>query len=257
MKLIAHKNVKDPMPIHPASNKRQWMDETIHQYAYRCLPLQIANASGYELLSPCDIIVVWNGSNHKDGLSIHYEKSGNIFAASSFGHGILTLHPGYLFKTIKETEDEPLYDLYVTGLPNYFYEFMTPLTGIVETFWLPFTFTMNWKILKPGTFKILKDEPLAFLMPIPHEFPKINPIMTELSKHKEVEEEYKKWSKTRSETIKALEMVEKTGQPFGDMDPSKPSTMWEKNYFQGIDKEGKKNEEHLTKRRLPDFKNSY
>ena len=39
--------------IAPASARRDWMTSTPESFAYRCLPLAIANAHGWEVLSPC------------------------------------------------------------------------------------------------------------------------------------------------------------------------------------------------------------
>ena len=35
--------------IRPAEPRRDWMDETPEAFAYRCLPLNIANAHGWEI----------------------------------------------------------------------------------------------------------------------------------------------------------------------------------------------------------------
>ena len=37
----------------PAAPRREWMDATTESFAYRCLPLAIANSHGWEMLSPC------------------------------------------------------------------------------------------------------------------------------------------------------------------------------------------------------------
>lgn len=253
MKIIAYKTVPEPMGLRPASNERQWMDETPHKYAYRCLPLQIANASGWELTAPADLVVSWNGGFHKSDLQVHFSSKWE-FAASSFGAGIVTFHPGYLFKTI--AVDEPKYDLLVTGLPNFFYDWMTPLTGIVETWWNPATFTMNWKLLRPGTFTIPKGSPLVFIMPIPHEMPEIEAVVMNIKDDPETFDKFRSWSKKRNETIKALEHMEKTREGINGVEPSNPSTHWEKDYFRGQDRDGKRVEDHHTKRRLPPFVSS-
>ncbi len=41
--------------IRPAPQTRAWMDATPDQYAYRCLPLNIANSHGWELLCPAGL----------------------------------------------------------------------------------------------------------------------------------------------------------------------------------------------------------
>ena len=39
--------------IRPASPKRDWLEGSPERFAYRCLPLAIANAHGWEMPSPC------------------------------------------------------------------------------------------------------------------------------------------------------------------------------------------------------------
>lgn len=238
------------MPIHSASNRRQWMDETVHQYAYRCLPLQIANSNGWRLDCPTDILVNWNGSNHKDGISVHYSEPTWDFAASSFGHGIVTFHTGFLFKT----ESEENYDMLVSGLPNYWYDFMVPLSGIVETWWLNSTFTMNWKIIRPGTFTIRKGEPLVFVTPVPHALPDIEASIVPIEDNPDVLQEYVTWRDRRNGTIEALAYLEQTGKGIRGIDPTNPATQWEKTYTRGIDGSGNRVKGHHTKRKFPDFK---
>ncbi|MEA9787719.1 DUF6065 family protein [Xanthomonas campestris pv. raphani] len=50
MKLTAHVLDGHTLDIRPAPHERAWMDATDQRYAYRCLPLAIANAHGWELL---------------------------------------------------------------------------------------------------------------------------------------------------------------------------------------------------------------
>ena len=49
--------------IRPAPATRAWMDATPEAFAYRCLPLNIANAHGWEILSPCGFEAVWDGGS--------------------------------------------------------------------------------------------------------------------------------------------------------------------------------------------------
>ena len=51
--------------IRPAPTSRAWMDAT-SAFAYRCLPLTIANAHGWELLSPAGLSAIWNGGKGLD-----------------------------------------------------------------------------------------------------------------------------------------------------------------------------------------------
>src|SRR6202035_4645380 len=59
--------------IRPAEATRDWMSETPESFAYRCLPLNIANAHGWEVLSPCAFDAIWNGEAGVEAISIRLE----------------------------------------------------------------------------------------------------------------------------------------------------------------------------------------
>lgn len=248
MLVTAYKIGQHQMKLLPASRTREWMDNTPNQYAYRCLPLQIANANGWVLECPEDVIIHWDGGAHKSALSIHYARATWDFAASSFGVGIVTFHSGYLFRT----PDDPAIDMLVGGLPNFWYDFMTPLTGIVETWWNPATFTMNWKLLRPGSFTIKAGDPLAFLMPIPHARDGMKTKLVDLQTNPQELHDFNEWSEKRNRTINALDHMERTGQGINGVDPANPGTHWEKDYFQG-NKDNEKIKDHRTKIKFPPF----
>src|SRR5262245_32204643 len=56
--------------IRAGSTKRDWMDGAPDSYAYRCLPLNIANGHGWEMLSPCGFEATWNGGLAPQDVSI-------------------------------------------------------------------------------------------------------------------------------------------------------------------------------------------
>ena len=43
------------MPLEPAPTDREWMDNSGQRYAYRCLPLVIANQAGWIIRCPVDL----------------------------------------------------------------------------------------------------------------------------------------------------------------------------------------------------------
>ena len=154
------------------------MDETDLRYAYRCLPLTIANAMGWEILLPAKIIAEWNGGTKLSDITI--EATIPVLARravghSHFGHGILTFPVGYLFRT------DPGVALWARGVPNSPKDGIAPLDGVIETDWLAFTFTMNWQFTRPGRVTFEKDEPFCFITPVEYRalddvVPEIMPI---------------------------------------------------------------------------------
>ena len=150
-----------------ARPQRQWMDEFTDRHPYRCLPLSIANAHGWEALCPRPIEIEWNGGPSVSDLVVRALKPWpegqhlDHFCRSNFSRGIVTFHLDYLFKT------EPGWDLLATGPFNWPKDNAAPLTGIIESDWLPYPFTMNWQLLRPGRIVFEEDEPFCFIFPVP------------------------------------------------------------------------------------------
>lgn len=161
MRLICYYLKGNVIDIKPASTKRDWMNFTPDHYAYHCLPLTIANSHGWTIHLPQSFSVKWDGGEAASSLKISSDEHNIWIASSHFGSGILTFQVNAMFRT------EPQYNLWVGGVPNQPKDGIYPLTGIVETDWMPFTFTMNWKITRPHTqISFTKGEAYCFIFPI-------------------------------------------------------------------------------------------
>jgi hypothetical protein len=154
----------------PCTQERAWMDAFPDRHAYRCLPLSIANTHGWELLAPGGFEVTWNGGPRTSDLTVRAlerfpdRMPVEHFAVSNFGRGVVTLHTGYVFRT------PPGWNLFATGVFNEPRPGISPLVGIIETDWLPYSFTMNWQMLGPGSVRFEKDEVFCTVMPIPKDY---------------------------------------------------------------------------------------
>lgn len=146
--------------LRPSPGRRHWMDEQPH--AYKCLPLVIANQWGWQILCPTDIVVTWTGDSNLAGLHIDVAPQFLPAVKSQFGSGIVTFSPPWLFRTPSG------WDLYLKGPSNRWKPNCVPLEGVIETWWLNYTFTINWKIVEPGTVFFAQGESLGQLMPVPH-----------------------------------------------------------------------------------------
>src|SRR5262249_38493383 len=146
MKLTCYALNDTPPKLIAAPADRAWMDAFPDKHAYRCLPLSIANAHGWHVLMPIPVEVEWNGGPEISDLKVTGLKPlpGNRpldhFARSNFSRGVVTFHTDYIFRT------EPGWDLIATGAFNRPKDNAYPLTGLIETDWLPYPFTMNWQI---------------------------------------------------------------------------------------------------------------
>jgi len=154
----------------PASRKCALFNENKH--AERCLPLSIANTIGWEFLCPDGVAITWDGGPGEQSLTVAFDnperwaKSKDDhtrpqpFAKSHFATGVVTFDIGRLMRT------PPEWSLLATGKPNDYRDGIAPLTGVIETDWLNYTFTMNWKMTRPGTVRFEKGEAFCFVTPI-------------------------------------------------------------------------------------------
>ena len=230
--------------IRPAPATRAWMDETPEAFAYRCLPLNIANAHGWEVLSPCGFEAAWTGGPDVEAVKLRLdpgcpEGRGPV---SLFGQGVLTFHIEGVFRT------PPGWGLWIGGSPNRFKDGLSPLTGVVETDWSPFTFTMNWRFTRPDHWvRFEAQEPICFLFPLQRSAlerfrPRFAPITTDPA----LLERFTAWTAARDSFQARM-----ARDP-----PQTPSAKWQKHYYRGVDVAGTAlTEDHCTKLRLRRFEN--
>jgi hypothetical protein len=229
--------------IRPALATREWMTNTHESFAYRCLPLNIANAHGWEILAPCAFDAIWNGApNDLSGVYIQPAPGPqkNAPPVSIFGQGVLTFHIDGIFRT------PPGWNLWVGGSPNFLKDGIAPLTGVVETDWSPFTFTMNWRFTRANHWVHFEpDEPICFIFPVKRGYlDEVTPKFMDLDEAPELKTAFQAWSNSRGEF---LDRVQK------DI-PASPTLKWQKYYYRGTDIDGKSYvSDHMTKLRLQPF----
>ena len=138
------------------------MDAVPNRFIYRCIPLLAANSMGWELLNPVESRIIWDGGDSTENLTTITRRPGPFTAQSHFGSGIVTWYVPFLFRT------SPDLGLYVTGPANQGHNNAVPLDAFVRTDWLPFPFTMNWRMQARGTPVTFKaGEAIARIMPFP------------------------------------------------------------------------------------------
>ena len=86
MKLTCYLMDRAPLDIRPAGISRDWMENSFQRFAYRCLPLNIANTHGWEICCDETFEAVWNGQRGPNDVWV----SKNSIAKSHFGEGVLT-----------------------------------------------------------------------------------------------------------------------------------------------------------------------
>jgi hypothetical protein len=241
MKLTAHVVDGHRVDIRPAPVERDWMDATDQRFAYRCLPLAIANAYGWEILCPSAFTAVWCGGERPDAIDVQAGDGAAAPAISHFGQGVLTFHVPCLFRT------EPGFDLLVQGPINRPKDAIAALTGVVETDWAPFTFTMNWKFTRPDTpVRFERGEPYCHIVPVRRgEIETVEPELRLLSQTPDLKRQLDAWTESRAKFLTDLQ------QPSSAAVAEK----WQKHYYRGVDAGGQERlgAGHRTRLRVQPF----
>jgi Family of unknown function (DUF6065) len=228
--------------IRAASNRRQWMDDTPESFAYRCLPLSMANAHGWEILSPCGFEARWNGGALPTDVEIRVDagSEGRETPVALFGQGTVTFHVAGLLRT------EPGWSLWVGGSPNVAKDGIAPLSGLVETDWSPYTFTMNWRFTRPDHWvRFEMDEPICFFFPVERRaIERSEPVFRPIDEAPDLKRQFEQWSQSRDAFQREVER-----NP-----PTTPAAKWQKLYYRGVDADGcPAAADHMTKVRVREF----
>ena len=229
--LIAYEAADTPcVPLRAAPRQRAWMDGTVEAFAYRCLPLVMANQLGWEALCPVRFAATWNGGPAPTDVQVRFPGASSPFIDSHFGHGIVTLKTGYLFRT------PPGHNLWVKGPANHGKDGIAPLEGLVEADWGPFTFTMNWRLTRPHHEVVFEaGEPFACLVPLPRgHVERFAPVVRPLRADPGLAEAFAAWRASRRAFNEAF-----------DVEGSEAHTArWQKHYMQGTGPDGERFRAH-------------
>lgn len=147
------KTHQNPPEIKQSRLKRDWMDDTYNKHAYQCLPMTVANVSGWELILQQDVVVEWDGTNSPPKVLEGATLNDRALVIPSI-IGIMSFTTGWTFGT------EDGYSTFISGSPNYFVDGAVPLSATIPSFWWPDEFNMNWKITKI-------NEPVVFAKGMP------------------------------------------------------------------------------------------
>jgi hypothetical protein len=238
--LIAWPTGGPPMPIVTAPISRPWIDATEDRFAARCLPLLIANQAGWLILNSHTFRVRWAGGASANDLTIVYLDGSRPYpAATLFGHGIVTFHIPYLFRT------PPGYNLLARGPANMPKDGAYALEGLIETDWAVATFTMNWKLTRADHIVTFEEgEPICMIVPQRRgELEAFRPRVEPLGAAPETKEGFETWATSRGRFLSGLMMYGK----------GRGRTAWQKHYFHGTSPSGVEADVHQRKLRLRPF----
>ena len=244
MKLKFLATRSDLVDLRPNIATRDWMDQTGEKYAYRCLPLNIANSYGWSFHLTQDFVVHWSGQDALEAITIKSEEDVSGIVASIFGNGIITFHTHGLFQT------EPGWSMMASGPANHPKDGISPLTGIIETDWSPFSFTMNWKITRPNQWiRFKKGEVFCSVFPVQRGvLESVEPELWPIESEPDLKEEHDAWGRARSKFNEELKKPGSYAQ----------QEKWQKSYYRGQRPDGSPGaEDHIIKLRLKEFKKKY
>lgn len=231
------------MTLEPAPADRDWMDRSNNRFAYRCLPLVIANQAGWIIRNPVDFTVSWNGGNELQDLTFQFpDGTSETRISSHFGQGIVTFIPPYLFRT------PPGINLWVKGPANWIKDGIQPLEGVVETDWNDASFTMNWKVTrKDHAVAFERGEPICMIVPIPRGVAeRLDPVCQPLQLDQEQSDRYEQWRESRKVFNEGLQR----------QDAAVVERGWQKDYMLGLGTDGQAFADHQTKLKIRPFRGS-
>jgi len=217
----------------PAPAERDWMNAG-GRHAYRCLPLTIGNTYGWQLLLPVDVTASWNGGPSIEHVSVTCSRPHQ--AVSNFANGILTFDVGYIFRT-------PLdYHILVTGPSNTFKDGIAPMTAVVESDWLPYGFTMNYRFTRPGQVHWRAGEPFVQICVVRAGIQQsLQPVIRRLEDDPKLVSDRAAWRERRARMRERLTA----------RDPEALRDPWDKDYFAGRYADGQPTSaHHIQKLRL-------
>lgn len=191
MILEAYAVSENPQPLVPAPPNRDWMDATTKRHAYRCLPIAVANTYGWQLLLPAAVTAEWNGGMEIEDVTVSSPHP--HLAVSNFARGVLTFDVSYIFRTPVD------FHLLVTGPSNTFKDGVAPMTAVVETDWLPYTFTFNYQFTRPGQVHWDAGEPYAQICVVRAATQQnVQPVIRRLSDNPQLMADHEVWRDRRA-----------------------------------------------------------
>lgn len=237
-------NPAEELAIVPAPSERAWMDRTHNRFAYRCLPVNIANQAGWFILNRDPIRATWSGGEGLDAIRLetspHAAQLGRKpLVSSHFGSGIVTWNIPILFRT------PPGWNLRARGPTNMPKDGACALEGIIETDWSVATFTMNWQLTRPGLPVVFgEDEPICMVVPERRgELEAFDPVARPIQADPDLAKQHAEWARSRAKFMRDAKVPGTDANTKG----------WDRDYMVGRRPDGSRAPQHDTKLRLRPF----
>jgi hypothetical protein len=145
--------------IEPMSIKRDWMDLTSENHAYRCFPVTQSNVIGWYLSCSEDIIFTWDGIN--DQTDKHVKIVSPSGSYSGRGQSSISLNTSLVFKT------DPDVSIWTIHPVNYFNDDFETMSSVISTSFYDNPLPLALKAKKANVETIIKaGTPIATIIPI-------------------------------------------------------------------------------------------
>jgi hypothetical protein len=145
--------------IQPMSIKRDWMDATAENHAYRCFPVTQANVIGWSLFCSEDIKFIWDGVT--DATADHVKIFSPEGSYSGRGQSSISLNTGLVFRTDRDTS------LLTINPVNYFSEYFETMSNLISTSFYDNPLPLAIRAKKANEEVVIKaGTPIATIIPI-------------------------------------------------------------------------------------------
>jgi len=145
--------------IQPMSIKRDWMDATAENHAYRCFPVTQSNVIGWSLSCLKDIEFMWDGVN--DQTPDHIQIFSPEGAYAGRGQSSISLDTGLVFRT-----DEDVSILTINPV-NYFNNEFETMSSVISTSFYDHPLPLAIKATIANKRVVIKaGTPVATVIPI-------------------------------------------------------------------------------------------
>jgi hypothetical protein len=145
--------------IEPMSIKRDWMDLTSENHAYRCFPVTQSNVIGWYLSCSEDIIFTWDGINDQTDQHIKIVSPSGSY--SGRGQSSISLNTSLVFRT------DPDVSIWTIHPVNYFNDDFETMSSVISTSFYDNPLPLALKAKKANVETIIKaGTPIATVIPI-------------------------------------------------------------------------------------------
>lgn len=186
--------------IQPMSIKRDWMDATSENHAYRCFPVTQANVVGWSLSCIEDISFIWDGIN--DQTDKHIEIFNPTGSYAGRGQSSISLNTGMVFRT------DPDISILTISPVNYFDNEFETMSNLISTSFYDNPLPLAIKAKKANEKTIIKaGTPIATIIPI--SLTNLNNSVITINQYQDLDRSREKANRSYGE---AAQIVNSSGQ---------------------------------------------